>query len=343
MKVLLVGIDFFSYTESLKRALERLGHTVETCEVKQGWGTVGKIHREVFNIIQKKIFHRNTLYRLPLFFQEARSKSVIRVAEIFKPDLLIAFPGYGLTKKALQQINGCKKAVWIYDAIDRLPDMAKVLSAYDKVFTFEGSDLGKYKQIGVDATFLPLCVDDEIYYPSTVKKDIDISFVGNLSEARLKTLMDIRDAFPDVKMVVYGRYLGSLERSPGLGERLLAHRDIFTKKLISSEDANSLYARSKICINIHHGQSKYGANMRLFEICATKGFQIVDSNKYINDNFVDCMSLYNSEEDLIKKIRYYLAHDEERERISEIGYKKMITSELFIHRAKTIIEETMGK
>lgn len=337
MKILLVGIDFFSYSVSLQHAFERLGHTVKTCEIKQSWGIAGKVYRELFSIYQKKVKHSNPICWGPKLLQEIRSKEIVLIANDFQPDLLVCFPGYGLTKSAISKMGDFHKTIWVYDSIQRLPDLIPILSSYDTIFTFEGSDIQKYSELGYNANFLPLCVDDHVYYPVDSKKDIDILFIGNLSEARVRELLDIRDTFPDVKMYVFGRYSITIEKDPELKERLNKHRDIFTKRLVSSEEANTLYSRSKICINIHHGQSKYGANMRLFEICAAGGFQIVDSNPYIVENFSDCMAVTKTIEDMKQAIRYYLENENERMIIAQKGYERIRQSESFVNRAQEII------
>ena len=113
MKILLVGIDFFGYTASLKRGFERLGHTVKMCEIKNGWGIIGKIHRELHNFYQKQIRHENSFYSNPIFLQELRSRKVVEVAEAFQPNLLVAFPGYGLTPDALKRMGNYHKSIWM--------------------------------------------------------------------------------------------------------------------------------------------------------------------------------------------------------------------------------------
>lgn len=338
MKILLIGIDFFGYSESLQKAFERLGHTVITHNIQQGWGVLGKIHREIYNIYHSKIKNTNPIYRFPKFLREKRSKSVVELYNKESPDLIVAFPGYGLTKKALEKMKNAHKTIWLYDSITRLPEMPELLKEYDTIFTFEGSDVQQIEKMGMKAEFLPLCADDSIYYPIAQEKDIDILFIGNLSRSRVESLLDIRDKMPDIRMVVYGRYSKTLEKDKTLHRRLLEHSDIFTNQLVSASEARDLYARSKICVNLHHGQSKYGANMRLYEICATNSFQVVDSNPYITDGYQGCMIITNNTSEMIDAITYYLLHDEERREIADNGYKRIIQSELFLHRAKKIID-----
>lgn len=342
MKILLVGIDFFDYSLSLQHAFERLGHSVKTCEIKQNYGTLEKVYRELYGLYQRRIKHINPICWGPKLLQERRSKRIINEAREYQPDLLVCFPGYGLTAKALGKMGNFHKIIWVYDSIERLPDLLSVLPMYNNIFTFEGTDVQRYQKKGYEAEFLPLCVDDQAYYPIEAEKDIDILFIGNLSNSRVKELLDIREAFPNVNMVVYGRYSITLENDEELKNRLNKHQDIFTKKLVSVEDANILYSRSKICINLLHSQSQYGGNMRLYEICAAGGFQIVDSNPYIEENFSGCMVITHNSDEMKKAIEYYLGNDKERERIAKKGYDKIRKSELFVHRAKEILNKAIN-
>lgn len=88
---------------------------------------------------------------------------------------------------------------------------------------------------------------------------------------------------------------------------------------VSSKEAAELYARTKICLNIHDYHHK-SPNPRTFEILATGAFELIDKR----DNWaglkpeVDLISFDNAT-DLISKIEYYLKNNNERCAIGRQG------------------------
>lgn len=71
---------------------------------------------------------------------------------------------------------------------------------------------------------------------------------------------------------------------------------------MESSEVNNLYSRAKICINLHHEQSKDGCNQRFYEILASESFQIVDYNEYIIKNYGDKVDNFKTYEELKNEI-----------------------------------------
>src|SRR6185503_17129593 len=104
------------------------------------------------------------------------------------------------------------------------------------------------------------------------------------------------------------------------------NKNVFLNKNVTPSTVNSLYNQSKICLNIHHSQSKHGVNQRFFEISGSKAFQLVDDNPYIAENFsTDDITTYGSPREMLEKIGRALKNDEETNVIAERAYKKVIS------------------
>lgn len=344
MKALLVGSNFHNYVNSFAEAFERNGCEVKVYMPKVYWelSTLGRIHFKYTTLKRKLLKQSQQVYVKPKRIREKESENVWQVYETFEPDLVVDFSSYFLETSVLKKMNRSKNIIWIYDSVKRLPHLKNKYEYYDYVYYFEGSDSAYFDKNGIKSSFLPLCADDKVYHPVNEKKNIDISFVGNLSDQRIRFLLNIKENFPESVFKVYGRVPLFYTKLNPNGKSVKKYSDMFLNQYIAPQDANKLYAKSKICINVHNGQTKFGANMRLFEIMAAKGFQIVDHNDYIASQFENCVVTYRNENELIDIIKYYLEHDDERNVISEAGYRKVFESELFYHRAKQIIFDALG-
>ena len=104
------------------------------------------------------------------------------------------------------------------------------------------------------------------------------------------------------------------------------------------EEMVRVFAQSKIVLNIHILSQPFGGNLRLFEIPATNSLQIAD--KCPKDWFKDGdeIVLYKHNYNLLKKVKYYLNNDQERIRISNNGYKRVMREHRYEHRAEKLMK-----
>jgi spore maturation protein CgeB len=69
-----------------------------------------------------------------------------------------------------------------------------------------------------------------------------------------------------------------------------------------------------ISLNVHGNFMRYGGNMRLFEAAGIGVFQISDNRPGIHEWFTvgEHLAVFDTVDDLREKVRYYLAHPDER-------------------------------
>lgn len=341
MKILLIGVEFYSYANAMECALQELGHEVYTYVLKDFYSATlkGRIYQKRRNTIMCAEGRASELYLPPDFVWEREGEVVLKLYNKYKPELVIGFAAYFLSAKVLQAMNATYKILWIYDSIKRLPRVQASLKYYNKICTFEGTEVEYISKMGCDSDFLPLCADSSIYHPMQYKKDVDILFAGGMTQERLMILREIDKSFPNLKKIVYGKYLEHFDIKGHIIRVKNKENLTFRNANILPESLNILYSRSKICLNIHQNQSRYGGNMRLYEILSAGGFQIVDYNPYIENNFAECVATYRNTKELIKLIEYYLNYPEKRESISKRGYETVMHRDLFIHRAEKMVSD----
>ncbi len=121
---------------------------------------------------------------------------------------------------------------------------------------------------------------------------------------------------------------------------------------VDIEETMKIYKFSKININLHSSMNYSPTiengdfvNPRTFEILACGGFQLVDDRKYLPEMFEDGKDLvvFHSEEDLKEKIKYYLNHPEEREKIAKTGQSKVLKNYTYSNRMKTLLNILVKK
>lgn len=202
-------------------------------------------------------------------------------------------------------------ALW---AIDTHLDFERLLKQAEQarfVFCAQWDGVEKFRQAGIDnAVWLPLACDPELHGQQSVEKQFDVAFVGNSFPGPRHDLLElIRREFPNT--FVGQRYYEEMARTYS------AARIVFNRSV-----ANDV-------------------NMRVFEALAS-GSLLVTNDLTENGQaelFRDGEHLvtYRTAEELIDKLRFYLIHDEARERIARRGREEVLAKHTYRHRVEAIL------
>ena len=328
-KVLLIAPDFNNYTDAFSRSISKCGYNVKHLSfTPYNWKTalLKKMHLSQEKLIAQEI--------------DAFNIKILNKYKLFLPDFVIAINGDFIKEATLKEMGNTKKGLWLYDSITRYPRIADNWNYYDLHYVFEQSDIAILNGQGKKAVFLPQGYDDAVYAPIEKKcQDIDISFVGAMYGDRKETLEHIARHFDSLKIEFYGSYV--LKRDFRAYVRFLGSdfSKVFKNKRITHEEANLLYAKSKININILHEQSKAGWNARLDEILGAAGFQLVSHNDLISQRYSGMLDTFKTKEELVSKIEYYLSHPELRDAMRLKGYRWTKNNETYIHRFRQIMAD----
>ena len=174
--------------------------------------------------------------------------------------------------------------------------------------------LKRYYQDGIMNVHTALAINTEILKPINTKKIYNVSFVGNAIEERVKTMRFL------IKNKINLKIIGNRwQNYPEFKEFCLGY--------LSPEEAGKIINQTKI--NLSLSKDKDGKpcfNWRFFEISACNSFSLVDYFKGYLDYFKNNKEIvmFKDNQDLLKKINYYLSHEKEREEIAENAYKKVI-------------------
>ena len=98
---------------------------------------------------------------------------------------------------------------------------------------------------------------------------------------------------------------------------------------------------SKINLNPVLRCTQTGIPLRAFDIMGNGGFLLSSFQEELDEQFKDGEDLvmYESYEDALDKVRYYLGHEDERSRISLSGYTKVMKSHTLEQRFDQILNK----
>ncbi len=100
-----------------------------------------------------------------------------------------------------------------------------------------------------------------------------------------------------------------------------------------------VFKQSKIDLNITMRGIKSGIPLRAFDIMGAGGFLLTNYQAEFLDLFVpdEDFVYYTSKEDLLRKVGYYLEHEEERKAIARNGHDKVAARHTYRHRVREML------
>lgn len=292
--------------------------------------------------------------------QEYNRRLVERVKKE-KPDIFFAVMYTDeLMPEALSEIKKHTKSVawmcddhWRFDNYSRYwpPYFSQVVTTYSKAVT-------KYEGLGfMNVIHSQWAADTGTYRPMAEAKDIDVSFFGTWNKERGRIVRFLRES--GVHVLVGG---GGWPEGRTLQEEMI--RGISRSKINLGLNPPSSYfgikplarlffrrSGSHIVPDFWHffgnirewGQKRIPQiKARMFEIPACGTLMVTQPA----DNFSDYYEFgkeivtYVDDADLLEKIRYYLAHDAEREAVAKAGYERTVRNHTYEARFNEIFTRT---
>lgn len=284
---------------AIKYAFEKLGHQVDYVDAK----------------------------RMPL--------TSFSVASAYKPDLVFC----SRTKELADQVVRIKQrfpdavaCVWNVDAridISEWSDLFPLIKACDYHFVVEYSRIPKWRELNPNTFWLPQGVQNEIYhkprmisYEDERRYTCDVSFAGSCIgyHGWRKPYISVIESM-DVSFKRWGCY---------------------GKARIYDEQHNKMVTLSKINFACSGwkgaGWHRY-ASVRNYKVMGAGGFLLEYYGGVMEELFPsDVIVYYRDTADLERKIRYWLAHDEERKEIAERGYRWVHANATYTDRMREALD-----
>jgi hypothetical protein len=187
---------------------------------------------------------------------------------------------------------------------------------FDLVFLYHRNYLRCFDEhIPGSVQWLPYACDTEVFRDLGLDRDLDVAFVGHLFGV-------------------------NSERSRILCELQSRGLKINEQRYVSQNEIPQIYSRAKIVLNVPLADD---LNYRFFEALSCGALlltrRVNNGQEELfreNEHYV----AYDTKEELLDKVSYYLAHPAERQRIALSGYNEVQAKHTLEIRLKTIVAES---
>ena len=239
------------------------------------------------------------------------------------------------------------------------PEAVNALRAYTKTFCFFHDDTwrveysrfwarqfdyfstpdlhgeGKYREIGLpNAIYFPFGCNEGIFRKIDAPKKYDVSFVGGWHPYREWLINRIKNAGISVEVFGHRWPKGEIDQE-GMVRVFNESRINLNLSNTASWDARYLVSSPRGFVNrLRSKKNIEQMKARIFEVNGCGVFQL----SYYVEGLAHCydidreVAIYADADDLLQKVKFYLANEVLRASIAEAGYLRTMTDHTFCHR-----------
>jgi glycosyltransferase involved in cell wall biosynthesis len=251
--------------------------------------------------------------------------------EYYKPDVIYIYDLSVLGVDDLIKLNKKVKLI-VAQTATVLPINRKPLREYGLIISSFPHYVKRFRKMKINSEYLKWCVEDSI--PKRIKKNkkaYNVVYVGGLTPAHRKGNKALEELTKEVGVDIWG-----------YGENTLLPTSTIRKHFHGQAWGNKMYeifTKSKIVVNRHIDVAENWANnMRMFEVTGMGALLITDHKRNIGKFFQVGKEVvtYKDPQDLVRKVKYYLSHPKERERIAKAGQKRTLKEHTYRERMKEL-------
>ncbi|MDA2915526.1 glycosyltransferase [Nitrospinae bacterium AH_259_B05_G02_I21] len=313
---------------------------------------VGPTERYVFKPLNKLLSNLRVSRSEPvgrgssLSFYPRMNRRFLEAVRELRPDLILVLEGKGFEPETLSEArrtSGARLVNWGLFGPTGIAESAERARHYDLFCTTSRVALAEHRRLGVEPSiYLPFAAEAESYKPRTLSAaerarfGCEVGFVGIWYAERQRLF----EALTGFDLAIYGPRWGH-KRIPS--RRLLAH---VRGEGLYGGDVVAFYQAAAVNVNVHawHGVAPSGMNMRCFDVPACGGFLLTDAVEELGEVFTPGreVEVFADAEELADKVRYYLAHEDERRAIASRGREVVTAGHTYRHRMAELLEAVKG-
>ncbi len=296
-----------------------------------------------FKALQGLGIRQEKLEYLESGYTRVLGDGLLAQVERFQPDLVLSMAQAPVGIPVLKRLraDGVPTAMWFVEDY-RLFTYWRAFAPYYDIFAVIQKEplLSQLAAAGVaNAMYLPMAAQPGIHKrmeltPADKKRfGARLSFMGAGYPNR-------RQAFRQLAAYDFKIWGTEWDGEPAL-EKFVQMQG----KRIDTEDTVRIFNAAEINLNLHSGTRRDLAvthgdfvNPRTFEIASCGAFQLVDRRTLMPELFAeDELAVFDSMEELLAKVDYYLKNPQEREAVALKGQQRVLREHTYAARMKTLL------
>ena len=239
----------------------------------------------------------------------------------------------GVSRAGGPTVNWFTDDHWRFDRFSR-----HFAPAFDWSVTTDRDSLPKYEGIGYENVILSQWACNRYAYDRTANGlEYDVTFIGQSYGDRPATVERLRSEGIDVRCWGFGWPGGRIEHDEmvrvfGASRINLNLSSAFTPGRLPARLLRRLTGRTE--------ERKSQIKGRTFEVPGSGGFLLTDHVAYLEDYLKpgEEIALFESSDDLMDQVSWWLDHEDERARVADAGYRRVRAEHTYDHRFAAIFE-----
>jgi spore maturation protein CgeB len=245
------------------------------------------------------------------------------------------------TIEAVGREGGCPTVNWFADDHWRFADFTRHMApAFDLAVTTDPDSLSKYALLPDVRVHLSQWACNRYSYGKvTGALTHNVTFVGQPHGDRKQTVASLAQAGIPVECRGFGWSAGAVEHAE-MVEIFASSR--INLSLSNSSAAPRLRARLRRLLRFDPPPPRPPQiKGRNFEVPGCGGFLLTERVPHLERYFeLDReVAMFDGVDDLIDKARYWMEHDDERQRVADAGYRRVLSEHTYDHRFAAIFED----
>jgi hypothetical protein len=205
--------------------------------------------------------------------------------------------------------------------------------AYDLILSSLPNQVEFFRTQGVSSEYFKIGFDERVLeHIGAVSKQHNVAYVGGLASAHSSRIALLEQVARRLDIDCWG-----------YGSEALKSMSPIRKNFHGTAWGLDMYrirAGAKIVVNGHSSAADgYANNMCLFESTGVGTLLVTEAKRNLSELFevgTEVVS-YENANDCVEKLEYYLAHDEERERIARAGQKRTLREHTYRDRMSELV------
>lgn len=289
------------------------------------------------NSCDKLLYHLDNVPYLNKYIMSNWQEEILeQQITSYKPDVLFCQDIYLPSSKFLSKIKQRSK-IFIVGQCARPVEFSEIkLDAFDLILSSFPHYVTRFKKLGLNSQYFRLGFEDSLL--AKIKKGSKkyfVSFVGGYSKNHMQK-NGAQKKFEHLALSEHVDFWGYGAKNLPSDSPILK---TFHKEQVWGLDMYNILASSKIALNRHIDSAENHANnLRLYEATGVGTFLLTDFKSDLQKLFIPGKEVetYSTKEELVSKVKYYLSHNQEREKIARAGQKRTLKEHTYKLRMKEL-------